>query len=86
MTVTEYNNGVQSDQETFDIDVVTSTPATFGDLIITGGGQDEYIVKPNSADGKSIKYNDVIYSGDTIIIQHPAYSTDTITGLLGWIE
>ena len=87
MTVTEYNNGVQSNQETFDIDTVISTPATFGDLIITGtSSDDQYIVKPNSADGKSIKYNDVIYSGDTIIIQQPAYSTDTITGLLGWIE
>ena len=91
MTVTEYNNGVQTNQEVFDVDDVASNPATFGDLIITGVG-DYYMVKPNYVDGKSIKYNDVLYSGDNAIefsegdTYLPAYSTQSISNLIGWVE
>lgn len=92
LNVVEYNNGTQTQADSF-TDSDLSNPVTFGDIIISYNiGADAFIIKPNYVDGKSIKLNNVLYSGNNEIefisgeTGLPSYAESQIYTLTGWIE
>lgn len=91
LAIIEYNNGVQSQSITVSDSDLNNNPVTFGDLILTyeSSPDDIYVIKPNAAGGKSIKYEDTVYSGDTTALTLPSYTMtdpDPHPILIGWIE
>ncbi len=89
LNIIEYDNGVQSQTTSLNDEDLDhgSTPVTFGDLIISYGTNDVFVIKPNYVDGKSIKYEDVLYSGDNIIVSIPDYAeTQDDYEMIGWVE
>lgn len=88
LNIIEYDNGVQSQTTSLNDESLDygNTPVTFGDLIISYGTGDVFIIKPNYNDNKSIKYNDVLYSGDNEILSLPDYYESDPYTLTGWIE
>lgn len=92
LNVVEYNNGTQTQTDSF-TDSDLSNPVTFGDIIISYNiGADAFIIKPNYVDGKSVKLNNVLYSGNNEIefisgeTGLPSYAESQTYTLTGWIE
>lgn len=92
LNVVEYNNGIQTQTDSF-TDSDLSNPVTFGDIIISYNiGADAFIIKPNYVDGKSVKLNNVLYSGNNEIefisgeTGLPSYAESQTYTLTGWIE
>lgn len=92
LNVVEYNNGIQTQTDSF-TDSDLSSPVTFGDIIISYNiGADAFIIKPNYVDGKSVKLNNVLYSGNNEIefisgeTGLPSYAESQTYTLTGWIE
>lgn len=88
--LTEYDNGTQSQTASL-TDSDLSSPVTFGDIVISYAN-DNFIIKPDYTNGKSIKYDNVLYSGDNAIEFYegeaglPDYAEQGTFTLIGWIE
>ena len=86
----EYDNGTQSQTASL-TDSDLSSPVTFGDIVISYAN-DTFIIKPDYTNGKSIKYDNVLYSGDNAIEFYegeaglPDYAEQGTFTLIGWIE
>ena len=86
----EYDNGTQSQTASL-TDSDLSSPVTFGDIVISYAN-DNFIIKPDYTNGKSIKYDNVLYSGDNAIEFYegeaglPDYAEQGTFTLIGWIE